>query len=143
MTYGGCFGLFAESENLEFFRVELHLPAFLPVSKPVKVVLQTHCVSLVVNGEVCNSVICKEAHGGVKLLGKVIDVGKKQALSEHRVLGDFWCDQHRPAPHPIDDRQLGTVGQEALDLAQGAVPYPVTGDLPQQAHVTGFVKSLT
>ena len=90
MTDGGCFGLFADSENLEFYKVELYLPAFLPVKTPVKIVLQTLCVCLVVNGEVCYNVVCKEAHVGNEVLGRVIDVEKKQAWSEHWALGDSW-----------------------------------------------------
>ena len=118
---------------------------FLPVSKPVQVVLQTHYICLVVNGEVRNSVICKEAHGRVKVLGKVVDIKKKQARSQHWALGDSWCDWHGPAPLPIDNHHLRTVGQEALDPVQGAAPYiyPVPGNFPQQVHVTDFVKSLT
>ena len=134
---------FSDSENLAFFSVELHLPAFLSVSKPVKVVFRTHCACLVVNGDVCNSVVCKEAHDGVEVLGKVADVEKEQAQSEHRALGDSWCDQFGPAPLPIDDQHLCTVGQEALNPVHGVAPYPVTCNLPQQVHVTDFVKSLT
>ena len=143
MTYGGGFDLFADSEYLTFLRAELHLPAFLPDSKSVNVVFQTHCICLVVNGEVCYGVVCKDAHGGVKVLGEVVDVNDKQTWSKHRALRDSWCDRHGPAPLPINDHHQGTVGQKALDPIQGASPDPVTGNLPQQAHMTNFIKCIT
>ena len=99
-----------------------------------------HSVCLVVNGEACNSIICREAHGGPgQGLSYKEETGTVGALS----LGNSWFDRHGPAPLPIDDHHQGTVRQEAFGPFQGAASYPITGNFPQQAHLTDFVKSIT
>ena len=69
MRDSGGFGLFVDFEYLAFLELKL-LPAFLPDRESVKLMLETHCVWLVVDGEVGYGVLCKQAHGGVKVLAR-------------------------------------------------------------------------
>ena len=67
----------SKAQALAFFRVELHLPLFLPFGKAVYVLLQTLFILVTGDGAVAEGIIREEAGGGCQIFRQIIYIQKK------------------------------------------------------------------